>query len=332
MINRENWKLVNKYLMYREQVLQNDPKTIRSGWGALRHVLEWADSTEFPHVMKLRPTLPDYILTARADGKKEQLSPARMEKILTFSRDLFEWLRIEYPSSYRTITASWIESLRVRRSHNSQSRLVRRQFWTLQDVETVLDYPTTSLKHRRDKAAIAFIFLSAMRGAAFVTMPIKAVDLQKRKVYQLPEWGVATKNSKAAITFLLPIPKLLEVVEDWDTYIRNAAESDRTMWYARITPDGENVKADSDNSTPAGRRTAMYEGLKELCKLTGIEWKSPHKIRHGHGVYGVKHARTMAEYKALSQNMMHDTVETTDKTYSVLVNDDVGDIISTFTP
>ena len=75
----------------------------------------------------------------------------------------------------------------------------------------------------------------------------------------------------------------------------------------------------------------MYEGLRQLCEIAGIEWKSPHKIRHGHGVYGIKHAKTMAEYKALSQNMMHDNVATTDG-YSDLVDDEVGDIIRSFKP
>jgi len=59
---------------------------------------------------------------------------------------------------------------------------------------------------------------------------------------------------------------------------------------------------------------------------------SPHKIRHGHGVYGIKRAKTIAELKALSQNMMHETVATTDGIYGQLADDDVTRIISTFTP
>jgi len=40
----------------------------------------------------------------------------------------------------------------------------------------------------------------------------------------------------------------------------------------------------------------------------------------------------MEEYKALSQNMMHESVATTDKTYGVLIRDDVKNIIATFKP
>ncbi len=334
MINRENWKLVKKYLDYREAILQNDPKTIRSGWVCLKHLLQWSDSVSFKDVQRIRPSFPEYLLRARNDGKPEPLSPAHMGKVLTWARAIFVWLRVEHPSTYRTISPSWIDSLQVRRSHGMNSRLVRRQFWTLEEAQTIADYPASSLRLERDQTALCFIFLSGMRGGAFVTMPIRSVDLENNRVYQLPEWGVQTKNSKAAITYLLPIPRLMDVVRKWDTFVRSRAVNLNVAWYTRLSWDGLDILSDDlvGNAPVTGRRSGFYEGLKELCKLAGVEWKSPHKIRHGHGVYGLKHAKTMEEYKALSQNMMHESVATTDKTYSVLVNDDVGRIISTFKP
>ena len=331
MVNRDNWKIVKKYLEYRESVLQNDEKTVRSAWSCLRHVLTWADKTPFADVQKLRPTLPEYILKARADGKEGTLSPARMEKILAFSRNMFEWMRLEYPSKYKHLAQSWIGSLRVRRSHSKGSRLPNRKFWKLEEVEQVMKVKPDSLRTRRDQAALAFLFLSAMRGAAFVTLPIRSVDLETRRVYQLPEWGVKTKNSKAAITYLLPIDSLLRVVRDWDQYVRTRVKNVRTAWYASLHYDGLHLYDEKEVTqfSPTGRRGALYEGLKDLCERAGVEWKSPHLIRHGHGVYGAAHAQTMEEYKALSQNMMHETIETTDK-YTDFENDKVGDIIRTF--
>jgi integrase len=334
MINRENWKLIKKFLKYREVVSQNHPLTIRSGWGALKHTLQWADETHFRNAAKLRPPLPTYLLTSRKDGKQEPLSPARMEKILIFSRNFFEWLRMEYPSYNKNVPLMWIESLQVPRSHGKQSHLVRRVFWTLEDVIKVLDYPTTSIRHMRDKAALAFIYASAMRAGAFVTLPVRSVELETSKVYQLPEWGVQTKNSKAAVTYLLPIPRLRTAIEEWDAYIRPRVSSDKVAWYTVLNHDGLDINCDDvvTDRAVSGRRNAFYQGLRNLCDMAGVEWKSPHKIRHGHGVYGIMHAKTMAEYKALSQNMMHETVATTDKTYSVLASDEVGDIIKSFKP
>ena len=333
MISRDNWKLVKKYLDYRLNVLQQDTKTIRSGWVALKHLLQWLDATPLKNAPKVRPTLPDYLLHARNDGKPDQLSPAHMGKILTWARGIFEWLRVEHPSTYRSIMPTWIDSLQLRRSHSMNSRLARRQFWTLEDAQQIADYPASTLRQQRDRAALCFIFLSGIRGGAFVTLPIRSVDLVNMRVYQLPEWGVQTKNSKAAITHLLPIPRLLDVVREWDTFVRSRADSPQVAWYTSLSRDGMDIlPADHVGNAPlTGRRSGFYQGLKEICAMAGVDWKSPHKIRHGHGVYGLKRARTMAEYKALSQNMMHESVATTDKTYAVLLNDEVGSIISTFT-
>lgn len=331
MINRDNWKLTKEYLRYRADILQNDNKTIRSGKVVLAHVLYWADSVPFADVHKIRPTLPDYLLTVRRDGKAEKLSPAHMAKVLTWARALFEWLRVSHPSSYRALSPAWIESLKLRRSASIQSRLPVRQFWTLEDARRVIAYQPDTLRKQRDRAALCFIFLSGIRGGAFVTLPVRSVDLEHRRVYQLPEWGVQTKNSKAAVTYLLPIPDLLDVVKEWDTFVKSRAKSESVAWYASMDNLGTNIVQNDvvQNVSVAGRRAAMYQGMRELCEIVGIEWKSPHKIRHGHGVYGVKHAKTMAEYRALSQNMMHESTNTTDK-YTGFLNDEVGDIISTF--
>ena len=331
MINRDNWKLTKEYLAYRRDVLQNDSKTIRGGKIALTHVLYWADATPFANVPKLRPTLPDYLLTARRDTKDIRLSPAHMAKVLTWARGLFEWLRVEHPSTYRLLTPSWTETLKLRRSASIKSRLPVRQFWKLEEVRKVLEYKPDTLRGMRDRAALCFIFLSGMRGGAFVTMPVRSVDMDNMRVFQLPEWGVQTKNSKAAITYLMPIPDLLEVVKEWDTYVRTNCTNTNTAWYASMNNLGTGIQKDDDvkNVSVPARRNAMYEGMKIICKAIEIEWKSPHKIRHGHGVYGVKHAKTMADYRALSQNMMHESTNTTDK-YTAFLEDEVGGIISTF--
>ena len=54
-----------------------------------------------------------------------------------------------------------------------------------------------------------------------------------------------------------------------------------------------------------------------------MEYKSTHKFRHGHAVYGLQHPSTMADYKAVSMNLMHEDIRTTDGIYAVLVTDEV---------
>ncbi len=71
--------------------------------------------------------------------------------------------------------------------------------------------------------------------------------------------------------------------------------------------------------------------MKRVCEIAGVPYKSPHKLRHGHAVYGVKHARSIAELKAVSQNLMHSSIEITDGVYGNLTNEDARNILATLT-
>ncbi len=73
---------------------------------------------------------------------------------------------------------------------------------------------------------------------------------------------------------------------------------------------------------------SFTRGLKRLCSKVNIKYKSPHKLRNGHGVYGIKNVNSIEEFKAFSQNMMHGSMEITDRMYGRLANDNVKSIIS----
>jgi hypothetical protein len=47
------------------------------------------------------------------------------------------------------------------------------------------------------------------------------------------------------------------------------------------------------------------------------------QVHHGNDVYSMLRARTMADYKALSENMMHADIRTTDDTYAMLSSEEV---------
>ncbi len=60
-----------------------------------------------------------------------------------------------------------------------------------------------------------------------------------------------------------------------------------------------------------------------MCELAGISYKSPHKLRHGHAVYALSNAQSIADMKAISQNLMHSDLSITDKIYGVLTESDL---------
>ena len=67
----------------------------------------------------------------------------------------------------------------------------------------------------------------------------------------------------------------------------------------------------------------MDKRLRRLFDLAGLPYKSAHKFRHGHAVYGLQHAQTMADYKAVSMNLMHEDIKITDEIYAPILSHEV---------
>ena len=51
-------------------------------------------------------------------------------------------------------------------------------------------------------------------------------------------------------------------------------------------------------------------------------------MRHGHALYGMQHARTVEDLKALSMNLMHSDIRTTDQVYGSLSAENVRTAIA----
>jgi site-specific recombinase XerC len=57
----------------------------------------------------------------------------------------------------------------------------------------------------------------------------------------------------------------------------------------------------------------------------GLFYHSTHKFRHGHAVYALMLAKNIAELKAVSQNLMHTNISTTDGIYGMLSDAEIKD-------
>jgi integrase len=182
----------------------------------------------------------------------------------------------------------------------------------LEDVLKIARLPVHSITDKRAQAAICFLYLSGMRITAFLTLPLACVNIDGRQIEQNPGKGVITKNRKAAITTLLSIPELLEIVKDWDDQIRRELPLD-SPWFAyidhfdQLMPPGKNFQERVN-----GRRMACIKGMKRLCARANVPYKFPHMLRYAHAIFGIKHARHMQELKAVSQNLMRSSISITD--------------------
>jgi integrase len=317
MINRANYKLINSFLAERLEVDQITPGSKQKEVTHLRYLLEWADHVEFIKSPSIRPTFPEYMLSARQDDKQGQLSAEYLKKVMATARRFFSWLVLNQ-SGYKKIKASWIGTLKTKRLSNPPRHS---ESVSLDEILAIAKAPVSNTGERRIRAMAVFLFLSGMRIGAFVSLPLEAIDLEKREICQYPHLGVRTKNRKSAKTTLLNIPVLLEVVKSWDREIRSLLPL-RSFWFAPLLPESGEFDT---NCIKAGdhRGTLATKQLKTWLEKVGLKYHSPHKFRHGHIHYAMEHMKTVEDFKAISLNVMHSSMEITDQFYSVLSDDKV---------
>jgi len=310
MINKKNWKLTNQYLDDRLHVDQISQGSLGVEKTYLRYLLEWADVTHFSKARKITPTFPEYMKTARLDNKKGSLSPTHINKILSTARRFFMWL-FERGGQYRSLKPSWIKKIRSKRLTAIPQT---KEYVSYEDILEIDRIPARTAMERRIQAAAVLMYLTGIRVGALVTLPIKAVDLKNRFIYQYPSLGVHTKNNKSAKTVIYPIPELLAVVQAWDNEIREVLPEDG-FWFAPLLPESGEI--DPNNLIAKDSRVSLVQkNLRKFLRKYGLPERSPHKFRHGHVHYGQAHSRNQADYKAVSQNVMHSTTGITDQFYS----------------
>ena len=329
MINRNNYRLIQTYHAYRREVHQISQKTSTAENNWLRHLLIWADATSFKEAPSIRPTLPDYLKNARRDGKAEALSYEYRRKILVVARHFFTWLLRNTKQSKSDLSENWVETLRLSKTARLAAKSLKtynKDHITYEDVLAIAKTPVTSLKEERIRAGACFLFASGMRIAAFVTLPIHAIDLTQNTLFQSPTIGVETKNSITATTYLFEIPGIHEVILAWDAKVRALLPAE-APWYANISP--KTLEIDPDNITRRSNRHHNFrKQLRAWMKKNNLTYHHPHSFRHGHAMFGIERAEDYADIKAISQNLMHSSVEITDRNYGVLSRSSVKEHIA----
>lgn len=317
MINKTNWKATKKYLDYRLHVDQITQGSMKKEQTHLRYVLEWAQDNSFRDVMKVRPTFPEYMLVARLDGEGGRLSAVYIKKALSTARLFFTWLS-DSEMGYRHIKQSWIKTVKAKRLSDPPKTS---EYVTFEEICAIAFAHARTVFERRTRAALVFLYLSGMRIGAFVSLPLRAVDIVNRSVFQYPSLGVRTKNNKHAKTFLFDIPELLKVVKQWDDEVRSILPSNG-FWFAPLSSETGLIDP-SVIEVGEHRINLARRSFKQWLEQQGFPYHSPHKFRHGHIHYGLTHSQNISDYKAVSMNAMHSTMEITDQFYSVLRDDEV---------
>ena len=175
---------------------------------------------------------------------------------------------------------------------------------------------------RRDRALIAFVLLTGARDSAIASMKLKHVDLAAGGVYQDAR-EVNTKFSKTFMTYFFPVgDEIRRIVEDWVNYLRQEklwGNDDPVFPATRVAVGDEHrFQVIGLNRKHWRNATAIRAIFREAFQSAGLPYFNPHSLRNTLVQLGQTLCKTPEEYKAWSQNLGHEEVLTTFRSYGAV--------------
>jgi hypothetical protein len=98
-------------------------------------------------------------------------------------------------------------------------------------------------------------------------------------------------------------------------------------WFAPLSSKPRDIMS-SVHVVGKYRARRARADLKNWLSSVGLPYHSPHKFRHGFAVYALKLAQDMADFKAISMNLMHANMSITDGIYAILSEQDISERIA----
>jgi integrase len=177
---------------------------------------------------------------------------------------------------------------------------------TPEHIECVLEHsPVATVLERRNRAIIAFTWLTGVRDGALVTLKLRHVDLKKQLVDQDPR-EVRTKNSKQLRTTFFGVGgAALQIVEDWIAELRrdHLWGNDDPLFPA--TAIGLDLEQQFAATGLARKHWASADAVQKIFKQSfeavGLHGFNPHSFRHALAALGERICRNPEEFKAWSQ-------------------------------
>jgi integrase len=257
---------------------------------------------------------------AVASGTEKPLSKATILQTLNALRAFALWLA-EQPGYRSRIRYSDAEYFRLSEKDTRVAKAPQpRPVPTPEQIESVLSaMPAGTDIEQRNRALIAFTWLTGVRDGALASLKLKHVSIIEGSVNQDPR-EVKTKNSKAQVTTFFPVGgSARQIVEEWVEFLTTERlwGRDDPLFPATLIEQGSDRQFQvaglaRKHWSNAGPIRAIF---KEAFEGAGLPGFNPHSFRHALALLGERSCRTPEEFKAWSQNLGHEQVLTTFASY-----------------
>jgi integrase/recombinase XerC len=275
-----------------------------------------------------------HLAQQRAQRSGSALSKATLHSTLMQLKRFFQWLSVQprYKSRIKYSDAEYFnlseKEVRVATARRQQ------KVPTIEQVKHVIGSMSGCTEiEMRDRALIAFTFLTGARDSAIASFKLKHVDLTTDSVYQDAR-EVNTKFSKTFPTFFFPVGgDIRQIVAEWVGYLRDTKlwGNDDPLFPATYMTLGQNRQFEVAGLARRhwGTAAPIRSVFREAFVNAGLPYFNPHSFRNTLVRLGQEVCKTPEEFKAWSQNLGHENALTTFRSYGEVAHDRQAEIIRT---
>jgi integrase len=207
-----------------------------------------------------------------------------------------------------------------------------RPFPSLEQVQHVLQWmPAASEIELRDRAVIALALLTGARDKALASLKLKHLDVTQIRILQDAR-EVSTKFSKSFPTWFFPVgDEALAIIRDWEHFLRTEKlfGPEDPLFPKTAIAVGAGLKFEVIGLSREFWSDAapIRRIFKSAFESAGLPYYNPHSIRKTLTQLGERVCQTPEEFKAWSQNMGHEQVMTTFRSYGSVPQSRQAEII-----
>ncbi|KMK68598.1 site-specific integrase [Puniceibacterium sp. IMCC21224] len=334
--NSDNLRIKRKYLIWRKDAKGLSDASVDKSAAAISTYESFLDGKDFRSFHSERARSFKRRLSSQQNQRTgAKLSSTSVNGVLREVQTFYSWLA-DQPGYKSRISRSDIEFLGPdRKSDNAR----RTSCWKphaspAQVVRLLSGMPDETVLQRRDRALVAFLFLTGSREGAAITLRLGHVDLANACVH-FDGRSVDTKFGKSFTTAFFPMLAPCEqFVRDWILELRTQhhfSDSDPLLPKTRVgVGTSRQFSALGIDRAPWASPSSAARVFKQAFVDAGLPPFSPHRVRDTLAELAKDHCRTPEDYKAWSQNMGHDDVLTTFRSYGSVAPGRQVDLLARF--
>ena len=316
-----NLRIKRKYLVWLKDARGLSEASIDKAASAISTYEKFLDGRDFRAFHSERARSFKRRLSSQQNERTgAKLSQGSINGVLRELKAFFKWLADQpgYKSKLKHSDADYFSP--DRKSENARRNSCWKPRPSPEQVRHLLfQMPTGTVVQRRDRALIAFLFLTGSREGAAITLRVGHVDLTNSCVH-FDGKTVDTKFGKTYTTAFFPFGTDIEaILRDWIAELKVDhlfSASDPLFPKTNVEPGpSRRFEVMGISREPWSSPSSVAMVFKQAFADAGLPPFSPHRVRDTLAELAKDHCRTPEDYKAWSQNFGHEDVLTTFRSY-----------------